>query len=212
MHKGRILLSFFTATFFLIISLLIWGKTYYTSPPKTAQASTYYSIITPKRTTTIPTRIIRFPTSIESRPKNSPSITLGASPTPTPTPIKSGPTPTITTSVTDYLLDQVNAYRKTQGLSSVSSNSETCAFAETRVKEIASSFNHDGFTNRINSHTLPYPGYHEVTENIAMNSNYRDVVSSWIKSLGHAANMRADTPYVCIAQSGNYYAYEGWRP
>ncbi len=121
----------------------------------------------------------------------------------------------ITNKVTDelaYIMAAVNDYRRSKGLSLVQTDPYTCGFAATRAGEIAGSFNHDGFTNRINNKTLPYPSYHEVTENLAMTDDYRKVVSLWIDSPGHAANMQKDTPYVCVAANGNYYAYEGWRP
>lgn len=109
-------------------------------------------------------------------------------------------------------MNAVNNYRAAQGLSSVQTDSYTCSFAKTRAKEISVAFNHDGFNNRVASKTLPYPSYQSVTENIAMTSNYKDVVNMWINSPGHAANMRADTPYVCVEQYGSYFAYEGWKP
>lgn len=51
-----------------------------------------------------------------------------------------------------------------------------------------------------------------VTENIARAANYKDVVKLWINSPGHAANLFADTPYACVENYGNFYAYEGWKP
>jgi uncharacterized protein YkwD len=109
-------------------------------------------------------------------------------------------------------MNAINDYRKSQGLSAVKTDPYTCSFAKIRAQEITQGFNHDGFSNRITSHTLPYPTYHQVTENIAMTSDYKRVVTLWINSPGHAENMRRDTPYVCVESSGNYYAYEGWRP
>lgn len=147
------------------------------------------------------------------------TITPAVSPRPSITPtsrlkpkvvLTSAPAPEV--SVKDDMMNEINSYRKSQGLSIVTIDSNACNFAVTRVGEIVSNFNHDGFTNRLNSHTLPYPTYTSVTENIAMNSNYRNVVNEWINSSGHAANLRADTTYACIGQSGNYYAYEGWKP
>lgn len=108
-------------------------------------------------------------------------------------------------------MDAINAYRVSNGLAKVSQDPLTCSFATTRAKEIASNFNHDGFTSRINNHTLPYPSYHEITENIVMTSDYKEVVTIWINSPGHAENMRKDTPFVCVAKFGDYYAYEGLR-
>lgn len=149
----------------------------------------------------------------------TPTIKPTAFPTPTPTP-SSTPTPTKillkkvsapSTTAPDYILIKVNEYRASLGLSKVVTNKETCEFAITRAREIFDNFNHDGFTTRVNNKTLPYPGYSEVTENIAYNTNYADVVNRWIASPGHAANLRKDTPYVCIGKYGDYYAYEGWR-
>lgn len=129
-------------------------------------------------------------------------------PTSTPTPTPSD----LRISISDYLLNQVNDYRKSNGLYPVASNNETCSFATTRAQEISKNFNHDGFISRVNNKTLPYPSYHEVAENIAMNSNYKEVIQQWINSPGHAENMKKDTPYVCISKYENFYAYEGWRP
>lgn len=165
----------------------------------------------------------------------TPTATVTLTPTPLPTAtsvpiaiLTSTPTPTQAAkstlntsfprsstnqnSVQNYLLEKVNDYRHSKGLSSVVSDENTCNFASTRSQEISANFNHDGFNNRIQNHTLPYSSYHEVVENIAMTNNYQDVVAMWVNSPGHAENMRRDTPYVCIAQNGDNYAYEGWKP
>lgn len=118
----------------------------------------------------------------------------------------------VITDVQQYIMNAINDYRKSQGLSSVKTDTYTCDFAKVRAKEIESDFNHDGFKDRINSKTLPYPTYSAVTENLAQTSDYKKVVNLWINSSGHAENMRKDTPYVCVEQNGTYYAYEGWRP
>jgi uncharacterized protein YkwD len=143
-------------------------------------------------------------------------------PTPTATPI-SQPTNTIApTQLTTvpissdekktFIMNAINDYRRANGLYAVRTSSETCSFAATRAKEITTAFNHDGFRNRINNGTLPYKSWSSVTENLAMTSNYKQVVSMWINSAGHAANMRKDTPFVCVENAGNYYAYEGMKP
>ncbi len=168
------------------------------------------------------------PTSTSDRavssPKPTPSakvLVISRTPTPlptptlTPTPIPTPsvkPTPTPSSSFDSLFLDSVNSYRASKGLSAVSSDSYTCSFAKLRAQEISTNFNHDGFNNRLNSHTLPYPSNHEVTENIAMTSNPNDVINMWINSPGHSANMQKDTPFVCIQNSGDYYVYEGYKP
>ena len=112
----------------------------------------------------------------------------------------------------DYILGKINEYRASQGVSAASPNLETCSFARTRAGEITSNFNHDTFTQKISSNTLPYPSYSLVTENIAMTDNYQDVANIWINSGPHAEILRKDTPFICVEQNGNYYAYEGWKP
>lgn len=147
-------------------------------------------------------------------PTLTPKPTLANTPTPIPkTEIKEDEVIKNTNGeIENYLLDRVNEFRMSKGLSVAISNSETCSFAKLRAEEISKSFNHDGFTQRINSQTLPYPSYKVITENIAMNSDYKEVINNWINSSLHAKNMLDDTPYVCIWRNGDYYAYEGWKP
>jgi len=109
-------------------------------------------------------------------------------------------------------MGQINEYRNSLGLSTVQTSTETCNFAKIRAQEISTSFTHDGFTNRKNAGTLPYASWTSITENIAMTSDYKQVETMWQNSAGHAANMRANTPYVCVMQYGNYFAYEGMKP
>ncbi len=151
--------------------------------------------------------------SKNTTPISSPTPSSTASPVPTKTSIQS-PSQSLSdeNSIQSYLLKEVNKYRSSKGLASVSMNTQVCDFAKTRAGEIASNFNHDGFSRKIESKTLPYSSYSEVTENIAMTSSSTDVVSIWINSSGHRANMEKDTPYVCIEKNGDYYAYEGWKP
>jgi len=145
---------------------------------------------------------------------NFPSLTPTLKPTSTPT-----PTPTIKPSPaevskkpTQDLLQQINAFRSGKGLSPLSANSETCFFANIRSQEIIASFNHDGFENRIDSNTLPYPSYSSVAENIAMNPDPNQVVPGWISSPGHNENLSKDVPYGCVVSNGEYYVFEAWRP
>lgn len=114
--------------------------------------------------------------------------------------------------VSTYILNGVNQYRTSLGLAPVQASAETCAFAVTRAQEIVNNFNHNGFYDRVNNKTIPYSHWTRATENIAESPDYKNVVNLWENSPEHAANMRDNTPYVCIMQSGAYYAYEGMRP
>ncbi len=131
---------------------------------------------------------------------------------PTPTFVSAPQTSSSSDSKKIYILRAVNDYRSSLGLSIVSPSPVTCNFAKIRSQEISTDFSHRGFQSRVDSKTLPYVNYHVVTENIARASNYRQVVTLWINSPGHAENMRKDTPYVCVASTGDYYAYEGLKP
>ncbi len=187
------------------------------SPTPIESAPTPQKALPAQKITPIPTKKLV--------PSSTPSSKIGT-PKPNSIPIKSGPTisppPTLMPTAiakkvevvqsSGLFINQINAYRASNGLGPVSTNSETCNFAAVRAQEIVNDFSHSGFTNRISSKSLPYSSYHEVAENIAMNSDSTQIVTMWINSPGHAENMRKDTPYVCVVQSGNYFAYEGWRP
>ncbi len=162
--------------------------------------------------TLTPTPRVRRQRTLTPSPTKAPTATptTRQKPTDTPTPTKSNDT--TVNEKQAYIMKAINDYRKSQGLSPVQTDKHTCDFAKTRAAEITKGFNHDGFSNRIKNNSLPYPGYSLVSENIAMTSDYKRVVTLWINSPGHAENMRRNTPYVCVEASGNYYAYEGWRP
>ncbi len=225
MQKGRILLSFFIVLdllFFFLLATKIYAKSHKTivrtTSVKLDPSPTLIPTLIPKSLPKVILSITPIP-ALKPVPSLTPTQILASvlTPTATPTPTKKPtptPSPLLSFSIPDYILNQVNQYRKSKGLSSVTTNSETCAFAITRAKEVSSAetFNHDGFTSRVSSKTLPYPSYHEVTENIAYNTDYTDVVNTWIASPGHEENMRKDTPYVCIGKYGDYYTFEGWRP
>ena len=136
--------------------------------------------------------------------------------TPTTAPPKPSPKPTTKTvntmTETDFILSQINNFRVRNGVAPASKDSHTCSFASLRARELASTFDHSGFTNRRSSGSLPYPSWSNVTENIAMNQDHRDVINQWLNSPGHAQNMLADTPYICVGKHGNFYAMVGWKP
>ena|SRR3989344_426616 len=111
----------------------------------------------------------------------------------------------------DYVLKAINDHRVSKGLSVLNSDSYTCNFAKLRALEISNNFNHDGFNNRINNKTLPYSSYSSITENIAMNSNYKEVANTWINSPPHALNLEKDANYACVGNTNDYYVFESWK-
>lgn len=110
-----------------------------------------------------------------------------------------------------FIMNAINGYRVAHGLSQVSTNDIVCDFAKTRADEISTNFSHDGFHQRLQNRALPYATYSLVTENIAETPNYQNVVTLWENSPAHAENLRANTPFVCVEDYGNFYAFEGWR-
>lgn len=211
MQKGRILLSIFSLpiiTLFLLSHLLtIPQKNSYNTNVLAAKSASIQSFEPTNTPSFLPTQTVT-PTQLPT-PSLKPKVIAVKTPT-TPKPTKQP----MQTSPTEFILQKVNEYRASLALSPVRSNSETCSFAQVRAEEISSSekFNHNGFVDRINNKNLPYPNYSEVTENIAYNTDYTDVVTKWIASSGHAENMRKNTQYVCVGKFGDYYAYEGWQP
>lgn len=198
MQKGRILVSFLLVSIFLTAILLFTGKRY-SLRVETINAQKSFiakasDIHTPTPTPELPTPTPSPVPTVSLRPTRIPQVQILS---------KSG---------LSNLLFQINTLRKANGLPAVSQDPQTCSFAKIRAREIAFNFTHNGFTNRINSHTLPYPSYHDVTENIAMNDDENDVVPQWISSPGHRENMKKDTPFVCVVRYGKFYAYEGWKP
>lgn len=114
--------------------------------------------------------------------------------------------------ITAYIIKEINQYRASFNLPPVQTSKETCDFAKIRAQEVAVNFGHEGFNRRAQNKTLPYGHWTAVTENLAMTSDYKQVVTMWAHSPGHAKNMRADTPYVCVKQYGNYFAYLAMKP
>ena len=117
-------------------------------------------------------------------------------------------TPAYAAESANEILTKVNQYRASYGLAAVRTDPLTCNFAATRAKEISDEFTHNGFYDRAKSKSMPYHHYKLVTENLARTPNH-NAVEMWIKSPKHAANMRKDTPLVCVESYGDYYAYEG---
>ncbi len=191
----------------VLLTLLFVSLIAAPTPAHAFDLSSYKSTITKIRTE------IQIKRNTRSTKKITPPQRIPSTPTPTATPTTKPESGQLTLDAKQqFILDEINKYRALHNLPPVKADPNTCSFAAVRAKEISTSFNHDGFRDRINSKTLPYPTYSEVTENLAMTSDYRRVVNLWINSPGHAANMRRDTPYVCVAAYDNYFAYEGWRP
>lgn len=156
--------------------------------------------------------LIVTPTIISKIGVLSEKIILSPTPFVISKPDQTWPKPVLVFSKEDHIINEINSYRISKGLQSTKKEQFTCEFAKIRSIEISQSFSHDGFTNRINNKSLPYPSYSLITENMANNGDYKNVVSAWINSPSHVANIEKDTLYACVGNSGNFYVYESWRP
>lgn len=154
-------------------------------------------------------------------PSPTPSLSPTPSVTPTPTKTPNSPTPTKSEETTSSnpssdtaldLMKQINDFRAGKGLPAFTTDGYTCAFAVTRAAEIVGNFSHEGFRNRIDNKTLPYPSFTGISENIAMNSDPNAVVQGWIDSPGHNENLSKPHAHACVAKNGNYYAFLSWNP
>ncbi len=144
---------------------------------------------------------------LKSPPAPIPTVTPMPSPTVTKPSVKEVEAQTIS-----LYISKINDYRILNGLSPLKEDQTVCLFANTRANEISSSFTHDGFSNRVSSRTLPYKTYSNIVENIAQEPNHSSVISLWINSAPHAQNLKADISYGCVGESGDYFAFEGWKP
>jgi len=151
-----------------------------------------------------PTKTLSEPEALPSRwPTPAPTITgILVYPSYTPIPLNQS----------SDLLQQINNFRTSKGLGSLTANDEVCFFAKTRANEITTGFNHDGFRSRIDNGSLPYSSWSEVAENIAVNPESGKVVEGWINSPGHNENLSKNVPYGCVAGVGHYYVFEAWAP
>lgn len=167
----------------------------------------------PGKITITPTKIVttKIVSSAQSSVTSAPVLTtITSNPTTSPTPASI--TSSLSLNKTGFIMDEINNYRASLGLIGFQTDSYTCNFAALRAKEISGNFNHDGFTDRLNNNTLPFPAYSSIVENIAMNSDYKNVFAAWKNSSGHDANLKKNTTFACVGDYGDYYVFVGWTP
>lgn len=114
------------------------------------------------------------------------------------------------------ILESINEYRKSHGLSPLQWNEFCANCAEIHTTNMANGqvpFSHDGWNERYRQIAKFVPGIKSGTENVAMSSpNHFDPVISWIKSPKHNKNMLSDsnlcgTSHVASSENGvrNHY-------
>lgn len=167
---------------------------------------------TPKPTR-VPSPILMITPTLAPKPTNTPAPTK-IPPTPSP---QNQPQPTSSSvriipsssSVSrQSLQDATNAYRASGGKNALDFRDDLCALAETRAKEIASSFDHGGFRARIDSGELKALNYKAVAENIWHGTgDATRIIQDWSESSGHNKNLLEDWQWGCGAHVSGYAAY-----
>ncbi|MCP6759501.1 MAG: CAP domain-containing protein [Fischerella sp. CENA71] len=115
---------------------------------------------------------------------------------------------TINTAVIEEsVFQQINDYRTSQGLPTLTRNVAIDEQARTHSRNMANGtvpFSHDGFEQRIQSTGIPYSA---AAENIAYNQGYSDpatqAVKSWLGSSGHLANIKGNYNLTGIGVASN---------
>ena len=157
------------------------------------------------------TQTLEMKSSSRPTPQSTRTPTPTITPTPSPIVIKPLIKKVEAETISAYI-SKINDYRISSGLSPLREDPVSCSFANIRANEITSSFSHEGFSNRISSHSLPYKSYSTVVENIAQEPDHSSLVSLWVNSAPHAQNLKADISYGCVKEYGDYFAFEGWKP
>lgn len=109
----------------------------------------------------------------------------------------------------DSILYNINEFRSLYGLSSLSKNETLCKLANTRAEEIRTDWSHGQFQTELNN----IDGMEgEFYENLARTFEPKDVVWAWsMSTMSHReAMLIPDMKYGCVAQIGDYYAFEGY--
>lgn len=101
-----------------------------------------------------------------------------------------------------FILKQINQYRKEYNLKPVKADEKTAKYAWQRVKEIQSDWSHKGFLNGV--------PYSPAIENLSKYYPKEKVVNAWQESPTHNENLlRKDINRMGIKINNDYIALEG---
>lgn len=109
------------------------------------------------------------------------------------------------------IFEDINTYRKSNGVNPLLENKTLCTLAEKRVKQIKTDWSHDQFQPEIDN-VLDMDGV--FYENLARTLEPQQVVWGWSMSqAGHREAMLIPTmEYGCVAESDGHYVFEGYVP
>lgn len=130
-----------------------------------------------------------------------PTVTVKPTVKPTFTPTyapTSTPIEKVETSLNSSIIfSQVNTYRQSQGLSTLSEHDALCSLALIRAKDSVSDWSHNGFFAKAKVVQDNY-GFAEVVENLVKDYSEMEVVPAWLDSPTHKRNLDVNLKYGCI--------------
>lgn len=125
----------------------------------------------------------------------------------TPVPILS-PTPTPLPLTAEQLMHTINAWRYAQGLQPYTKNDLLCNAAQIRVKEIQKDWSHAGFSIHLCGEIRCYIAENLVRGFPSAASSIPLILDAWLASASHAANLKANYQYSCIACENGHCVQE----
>ena len=112
-----------------------------------------------------------------------------------------------TNTLEQSILEKINQYRASKGLSKLTRNTKIDNQARMHSQNMANGkipFSHQDFSNRVKSIGMAYNG---AAENIAYNQGYKDpatqAVQGWLKSQGHKQNIEGNYSQTGIGVAAN---------
>lgn len=161
----------------------------------------------PKQNTQIQTRAADTPLPIFSPlPSLNPSPSPSPTHTPSPTP---RPKPKVTFKEGNSILENINIYRSSRGLSQLARHDGLCSYAQSRASQVQSYWSHGQFNADITNGTLKgaCPDCIRYGENLGKGlANSSVAVQGWIGSSGHRANIESSWDFGCGVLTTNGYA------
>lgn len=109
----------------------------------------------------------------------------------------------------EKLWNEVNDWRREQGLSEYVENDSLCRYASIRLYQIQKENNHNYFLKEVRSY---FPSG-EISENLANDfDNESEILESWLNSPSHRENLKKNYIYSCIATDGHYVVHLFMNP
>lgn len=109
----------------------------------------------------------------------------------------------------EKLWNEVNTWRREQGLSEYVENESLCNIASRRLEDIKKDWSHNDFVPRVHENGI----YGEYGENLANDFDTESkMLEAWLNSPSHRENLKKNYIYSCIATDGHYVVHLFMNP